>query len=437
MEDGQAKTAEHKAFWENLNKGEFIQGRFKRIANDGSEKWIFGNYNPIRGIDGSVKSILKIASDITEMINAEAAIQASLSEIIQLKDALDATAIVAVTDAQGKIKKVNKKFCEVSKYSETELIGQDHRILNSGYHEKDFFIDLWKTIAAGKVWKGVVKNKAKDNTRYWVDTTIVPFKNERGKIHEYVAIRQDITEQKEMQLLLEQKNQELDQFAYVVSHDLKAPLRAISTLSSFIKEDMADKMDEESSKNFDLIINRTERLNTLITEILNYSKIGRIEIEPEEVDVKELLQEIIDSLQTNHTAQITIDAAFPILMVQRIFLTQIFSNLISNAIKYGRKEGATIHIGCIHNHYMLVFYVKDNGIGIDPQFHNKIFQIFQTVEKSENPDSTGVGLSTVKKITEEIGGKIWIESMLGEGSTFFVELGNHLVVNKVANKANA
>ena len=187
---------------------------------------------------------------LTEQIS-EKDINKYLKEIADYKYALDESAIVAITNEKGIIKYVNKNFCAISKYRSEELIGKDHRIISSGFHTKEFIRNLWETIASGKIWKGELKNKAKDGTIYWVNTTIVPFIDELGNPYQYLAIRDDITERKRIENELIQKseelaiaNKELLAFTYISSHDLQEPLRKIQTFSTIILNEESKNLSE-------------------------------------------------------------------------------------------------------------------------------------------------------------------------------------------------
>jgi PAS domain S-box-containing protein len=220
---------------------------------------------------------------------------------------------------------------------------------------------------------------------------------------------------------LEKNNQALDQFAYIVSHDLKAPLRAISNLSSWIMEDAGPSLSDESKSNLSMLHGRVARLEAMINGILEYSKVGRMQVAAESVDVYTLVEEVVELLAPPVHIHVEINAKMPVLTTQKIMLMQIFSNLISNAIKYNDKPIGIIRVYCVEHNDGYRFVVEDNGPGIPPEFFEKIFLIFQTLQSRDKFESTGIGLTIVKRIVDEVNGKIWVESEVGKGSKFIFE----------------
>lgn len=217
---------------------------------------------------------------------------------------------------------------------------------------------------------------------------------------------------------LERTNIELDQFAYVVSHDLKAPLRAIANLSSWIEEDIDEALDEDTRKQFELLRGRVRRMEALINGVLEYSRIGRVAVEVETVDTQKLLEETVDSMPMPEGFAIDIDPDMPALPTSRVRFGQVFANLISNAVKYTDRQDGRVKISVQDAGDFYQFTVADNGPGISPHFHEKIFGIFQTLIAKDKFESTGVGLSLVKKIVEDEGGTIVVESEEGQGASF-------------------
>ena len=221
---------------------------------------------------------------------------------------------------------------------------------------------------------------------------------------------------------LEKVNKELNAFAYVVSHDLKAPLRGIRTLADWIATDYADRLGTEGQEQIRLLLQRTDRMHELIDGILQYSRAGRMTEDRVRLDLQKLVPEVIDLLAPCGNIEITIGDELPTVELERTRVLQVFQNLLSNAIKYMDKPEGHIAIGCRGNDAWWTFSIADNGPGIDEKYHEKIFQLFQTVAPQNNSESTGIGLSLVKKIVELYGGEVWVESALGAGSTFFFTL---------------
>ena len=250
-----------------------------------------------------------------------------------------------------------------------------------------------------------------------IDTQLL----ERTILH---AIERKEMQLKQIELLKEVQiaNQELTDFAHIVSHDLKAPLRGIYSLASWIKDDYENSLDEEGKQMLELMQFRVNRMNELIDGVLQYSRVGRMKESQAKIDLEYLVKDIIDSIVPLDKIKVTILNPLPIIFFEQTRIKQLFQNIISNAVKYINKIPGKIDINCIDKKNFWEFQISDNGCGISEKHFETIFQIFQTLTSFEKTDSTGVGLSVVKKIVEMYGGKIWVRSKLDEGSTFHFTL---------------
>ncbi|MDJ0636954.1 MAG: ATP-binding protein [Xenococcaceae cyanobacterium MO_188.B29] len=219
--------------------------------------------------------------------------------------------------------------------------------------------------------------------------------------------------------LLRKRNQELDHFAYVTSHDLKAPLRAIANLATWLGEDLEGQIPEENQQQLQLMQSRVKRMDGLIQGLLEYSRVGRKNTPLKIVNVNDLIKEAIDSVAPSPEFEIVIAEPMPTFKTEALLLRQVFANLIDNAIKYHPHNSGKVTISVTETEKFYQFAVADNGMGIDPQYHERIFTIFQTLQARDTIESTGIGLSIVKKIIEGQGGKIWVESQLGDGAIFY------------------
>jgi PAS domain S-box-containing protein len=252
-----------------------------------------------------------------------------------------------------------------------------------------------------------------------LDFSLKPVFDEIGQIVTLVAEGHDITDLKQIQASLEQRNQDLDSFVHIVSHDLKAPLRAISNLSEWIEEDLKGELFAEIQPQMLLLRSRVDRMSATIDGLLDYATLDRSDDKIEPVSVAQLLAETIDSLAPPPTFSISLDPHLPTLDTKRLFLAQVFANLIGNGIRHHDRSDGSIQISCQECGDFYEFVVADDGPGIAPENHDKIFTIFQTVNPQHRSDSTGIGLAIVKKIIETEGGTIRLESALGQGTKFY------------------
>src|SRR2546421_3668941 len=368
------------------------------------------------------------------------ALERSLKELADIKFALDQSTIVAITDQRGIINYVNDEFCRISKYPREELLGQAHRLINSAYHPKDFIRDLWTTIAAGQVWKGELRNRAKDGSIYWVDTTIVPFLNSEGKPYQYVAIRHDITQRKlgEEQILRQAAElQRAAQLSFVgelaagLAHEIKNPLAGIQGgVDILIRR--RDKNDPEREA-LEGMRHEVERIDSTVRALLDRAR-------PRLVSVKaSSLTDIVERAVNLARAQLTSTAmgdrslniefepptdpvTIPIDPAQ---IEDAVLNLIINAIEASDGDGqVTIRIFRSQNDRSdepedeAVVEVSDDGRGVSEEDLSCIFNPFFTTR----PGGTGLGLPAVRRIARAHSGRVEVESTLGRGSTFSIHL---------------
>lgn len=353
----------------------------------------------------------------------------SSREIAALRAALDEHAIVAITDVRGSITYANEKFCQISKYSRADLIGANHRILNSGHHPREFFRDMWSTISAGKVWQGEIRNRASDGTFYWVASTIVPFLDERGLPRQYVSIRTDITEQKLAEEALARSNKALAGFAYAASHDLQEPLRGILGCVELLTKRHAGALDPKGQELLRHVARNTARMRDLVRGLLDLAHLEHPPPAREPADCNLVLAQVKEDLSFSieESGAIITSQPLPAIAAHPFHLARLFQNLISNAIKFRGTRRPEIQIsatqagdagGIPHG---WEFIVADNGIGVDPSRAEEIFGMFRRLHPEKFP-GTGIGLAICKSVVEKYGGRIWVEGAPEGGAAFHFTL---------------
>jgi len=367
-------------------------------------------------------------------------LERSLKELADIKFALDQSTIVAITDQRGIINYVNDEFCRISKYSRSELLGQDHRIINSGFHPKDFIRDLWTTIASGNVCKGELRNRARDSSIYWVDTTIVPFLSADGKPYQYVAIRHDITQRKlaEEQVLKQAAElQRAAQLSFVgelaagLAHEIKNPLAGIQGAVDILIR-RRDKNDPEREA-LEGMRHEVERIDSTVRALLDRAR-------PRLVSVRECsLTEVVERAVNVAKAQLGKAAASQkeiriefessedeiLIRIDHGQIEDAVLNLVINAIDAVEGNGhIKIRVGRSESNRLdspaqeAVVEVSDDGPGISEANLGRIFNPFFTTRH----DGTGLGLPAVRRIARLHGGSVDVKSSPGEGSVFTIHL---------------
>ncbi|HZT34307.1 MAG TPA: PAS domain-containing sensor histidine kinase, partial [Nitrososphaera sp.] len=403
--------------------------------------------------DSMRKSVLETNMNLNRIVRERT------KELGDMTNALDSTAIVAVTDKDGTITKVNRKFVEISKYSEDELIGQNHRILKSGYHPAEFFDQMWKTISSGKIFEGEVKNRAKDGTYYWVKTTIVPFLDETGRPKQYIAIHSDVTDlknfeeklqralerERENAMIIKRQAEELrqtnielrnkdklkDEFLSMASHELKTPLTPIIGWCGVLRsEKILGPVAPEQKNAIETIEKNAVKLEKMISDMLDVQKIelGEIRFSIGEADVETILKNIEKDFQlTMKEKHIQFSVQYPPglkLRSDESKITQVLSALLYNSIDFVPPVGGKISVTAEARGSQVVFCVNDNGPGIAKDKQRFLFQKFYQVDTSltRKHGGTGLGLAISKGIVSGLGGTIWVDTEEGKGSSFYFSI---------------
>ena len=337
---------------------------------------------------------------------------ASFKALADISHALDQSAIVAMTDVHGTIRSVNQKFCDISKYSAAELLGQDHRLVNSGYHSKEFIRGLWRTIAQGRIWRGELRNRAKDGSFYWVDTTIVPFLDPHGKPYQYVAIRYDITERKrsEAQLRQQESLARLGEMAAVVAHEVRNPIAGIKGALQVVGSRLpAGTRDRDVLNEVTL---RLDGLNELVQDLLLFARPGLPQ--KQQISSHAAVQATIDLMRRDPQASgvaVQIVGQDVLLDVDRQQLGTVLLNLLLNAAQAQQGTGRiTVETDRLDG--MVQLRIRDTGPGIPADIRGHIFEPFFTTKHR----GTGLGLATARRLTELNDGSIQVDCPEGGGT---------------------
>lgn len=415
-----------------------LKTQYRLVMPNGLVRWIEAQGRLVVSSDQQPRRLVGTIRDVTQSVQAEQSLKLSEARFRALFE--QAAVGMARFAPDGRWIQVNQKLCDLLGYTPDEMLQRTVRDITDS---ADIEIDrnYYQQLVTGQLESCTYEKRYlhKNGDSIWTMITLSKEYKASGRILCFIAVIEDICDRKRAQqevqrrarelstlnillaqtaTLLEERNAELNQFAYVASHDLKAPLRAIANLSQWIEEDLGDRLPPENEHQLRLMRGRVNRMEALINGLLEYSRVGRRNRMVETVNVNALIANTIDSLAPPDSFDITAAPQMPDLTTHAVALQQVFANLISNAIKHHDRSDGHISIGVQDLGWAYQFEVSDDGPGIDPQYHDKVFGIFQTLKARDEAENTGIGLSLVKKIIETEGGSIQIDSALGKGTTF-------------------
>jgi PAS domain S-box-containing protein len=389
----------------------------EHVRRDGSTVWAEVRASVFLDAGGRIARLVGSTRDVTERRDAEQQLRLQVSALTAAGDG------IAITDAAGRIEWVNPEFTQLTGYAPAEITGQTFRILHSGRQPSTFYENLWNTIQAGRVWRGELVNRRKNGALYEEEQSITPVRagdEPTSPIAHYVAIKRDISLRKRAEDAIKRSNDELQHFAYVVSHDLQEPLRMVTSYVQLLARRYASRLDTDADDFIHYAVDGATRMQQLIHDLLTYSRVGAPAKDPAPCSAELLLQAALDNLAVtiaDSGAVVTHDA-LPRLMADEVRLTTVFQNLVANAVKFRGAGAPRVHVSSRREDDGWVITIQDNGIGIDPRHFNRLFRMFQRLHTRDEFPGTGAGLAICKRIVERHGGRIWVESAPGQGSTF-------------------
>ncbi len=386
---------------------------------DGSIDWVRWEARPWYTDTDEVGGIIMFSEIITDLKLRSVALLQSERKFSAIFN--QTFHLMGLVSLDGVLLEVNQAALNSIAVPESEIVGKSFWDAPWWHTEQlqQQLRDAIATAASGRFVRYEVEFPNPNGGVTITDFSLKPMFDGVGQVESIVAEAHDITDRKQAQADLEQRNQELDSFVYVVSHDLKAPLRGIANLSEWIEEDLEGSLSVANQQQMNLLRSRVYKMEATIDGLLDYARLGQLDETIESVAVAELLADVIDQIAPPPTFTIELPPELPTLSTRRLPLFQVFANLVGNGIKHHDRPDGSIQISCQDRGDCYEFAIADDGPGIAPEHHDRMFKIFQAVNPQNRSDSTGIGLAIVKKIIEAEGGTIWLESELGQGTTFY------------------
>ena len=430
-------------FKEKIKKWESCEMTLVNYKKTGEEFWVHISVSPVADENGWFTHWVAIQRDITKQKQEETRLKLVESVIANMMDSVVMTEADPMNFPGPRIVYVNKAFTKLTGYTIEEVLGLTPRILQGPLSNIAMRSQLKKGFRELKAQEFSTVNYKKNHEPFWIHASISPVKDENGICTHWVAIQRDVTEQKKAQIELEKLNEdlkdqhkqvmainaELEQFAYVASHDLQEPLRTVTSFLALLEKKYDDQIDDKGKMYIHFAVDGAKRMLSVIQDLLEYSRAGKHSSVSELLNLNEIIQEtkLLFAKQIEDKDASILSDKLPNIIAQKTPILQIFQNLIGNALKYSKKEDAVvINITAEELVTHWHFIVSDNGIGISEEHFEKIFVIFQRLHQKDEYSGTGIGLAITKKVIENMGGKIWVESEVGSGSRFHFTISKNI-----------